>query len=108
MLNVLLLIIYLIAICSVNNAYANEENPKIEDLCKKSSVDSTALHNINDDYINNRFTTVKSIVSTTEKFLDFDLLFKSINWLDGKSAEFKDLKVEFSSSEISKEYFGKL
>lgn len=107
MLNVLLLIIYLIAICSVNNAYANEENPKIEDLCKKSSVDSTALHNINDDYINNRFTTVKSIVSTTEKFLDFDLLFKSINWLDGKSAEFKDLKVEFSSSEISKEYFGK-
>ncbi|GBZ02060.1 enterotoxin O [Staphylococcus aureus] len=32
MLNVLLLIIYLIAICSVNNAYANEENPKIEDL----------------------------------------------------------------------------
>ncbi|HGO3853460.1 TPA: exotoxin beta-grasp domain-containing protein [Staphylococcus aureus] len=107
MLNVLLLIIYLIAICSVNNAYANEENPKIEDLCKKSSVDSTALHNINDDYINNRFTIVKSIVSTTEKFLDFDLLFKSINWLDGKSAEFKDLKVEFSSSEISKEYFGK-
>ncbi|HIH7679091.1 TPA: exotoxin, partial [Staphylococcus aureus] len=30
MLNVLLLIINLIAICSVNNAYANEENPKIE------------------------------------------------------------------------------
>lgn len=29
MLNVLLLIINLIAICSVNNAYANEENPKI-------------------------------------------------------------------------------
>lgn len=28
MLNVLLLIIYLIAICSVNNAYANEENPQ--------------------------------------------------------------------------------
>lgn len=92
MLNVLLLILNLIAICSVNNAYANEEDPKIESLCKKSSVDPIALHNINDDYINNRFTTVKSIVSTTEKFLDFDLLFKSINWLDGISAEFKDLK----------------
>ncbi|MFW2693474.1 staphylococcal enterotoxin type O, partial [Staphylococcus aureus] len=107
MLNVLLLILNLIAICSVNNAYANEEDPKIESLCKKSSVDPIALHNINDDYINNRFTTVKSIVSTTEKFLDFDLLFKSINWLDGISAEFKDLKVEFSSSAISKEFLGK-
>lgn len=39
MLNVLLLILNLIAICSVNNAYANEEDPKIESLCKKSSVD---------------------------------------------------------------------
>ncbi|HIH7826305.1 TPA: staphylococcal enterotoxin type O, partial [Staphylococcus aureus] len=105
--NVLLLILNLIAICSVNNAYANEEDPKIESLCKKSSVDPIALHNINDDYINNRFTTVKSIVSTTEKFLDFDLLFKSIDWLDGISAEFKDLKVEFSSSAISKEFLGK-
>ncbi|HAR3894025.1 TPA: exotoxin, partial [Staphylococcus aureus] len=28
MLNVLLLILNLIAICSVNNAYANEEDPK--------------------------------------------------------------------------------
>ncbi len=55
MLNVLLLILNLIAICSVNNAYANEEDPKIESLCKKSSVDPIALHNINDDYINNRF-----------------------------------------------------
>ncbi|HAR6900982.1 TPA: exotoxin, partial [Staphylococcus aureus] len=45
MLNVLLLILNLIAICSVNNAYANEEDPKIESLCKKSSVDPIALHN---------------------------------------------------------------
>ena len=80
MLNVLLLILNLIAICSVNNAYANEEDPKIESLCKRVKCRSPiALHNINDDYINNRFTTVKSIVSTTEKFLDFDLLFKSIS-----------------------------
>ncbi|HCG2330458.1 TPA: exotoxin beta-grasp domain-containing protein [Staphylococcus aureus] len=107
MLNVLLLIIYLIAICSVNNAYANEENPKIEDLCKKSSVDDIALHNIDKDYMTNRFIINESPVLTTEKFLDFDLLFKNFTWLDGKSVEFKDLKVEFSSSEISKEYFGK-
>ncbi|WP_305144142.1 hypothetical protein [Staphylococcus aureus] len=79
MLNVLLLIINLIAICSVNNAYANEENPKIEDLCKKSSVDDIALHNIDKDYMTNRFTINESTVLTTEKFLDIDLLFGSVS-----------------------------
>lgn len=53
MLNVLLLILNLIVICSVNNVYVNEEDLKIESLCKKLSVDFIVLYNINDDYINN-------------------------------------------------------
>lgn len=51
---------------------------------------------------------VKLIVLIIEKFLDFDLLFKSINWLDGIFVKFKDLKVEFSLLVIFKEFLGKI
>lgn len=81
----------------------NFSNPKIEDLKTKSDIDDSALVNINDDYISNKWIVEKNGLSTESSLLDFDLIFKNVDFLQ---SDIKDLRIEFKNPQEVLKYRG--